>query len=265
MLKLKKTESGMTLVEVVVAMAMFSVTTLSVTMALAAVVKYNARNIRRDSELTVQQTAIEQGTVAGVKAISSAYAGDTIKFTSDKVNVTVDGITEYEALKTAHNSDEFNFQVKTFSSTVLGSRTVVFAEEDEFKLEVVNLSSNDYSVTLTANSGEIYEGNYDTTTAGASFICTVEGYTTTSGDVKVEKDDGTTASTAPSGFEVGYKAPTQDDGTIVVEDDYVYISITKDGDSTSSYSGNIGSYFTGTNGVCSIVIKSNGSVEVTAS
>ncbi len=272
MLKLKKLNKGMTLVEVIVAMAVFSAMTLGITMALAAAVKYNSRNIRRDNELNVQQTAIETATTAGVKAVSSAYASDEIKFTAvsnGSLILTVDGLTEYSALKSAYNSDDFNFQVKTISSTALGTQRVVFVEDDEYKIEITNLSSEDIMVTLTAENGEIYEGDHDYDSAGLSYYHTIPGYTTTTGEVIVEDSlTGDVVNTAPSGLEVGYENAeleqnlNDNDPTITIKiqkSDGTYLL------GTDSSAVDLGGYLTSTNGICSITVDATGGVNLSAS
>lgn len=62
----KKNQKGMTLVEVVLAIAMFSVMTLAVTYAFSAAMQFNKRNMLRDKELNTQQAALERGSAAAL-------------------------------------------------------------------------------------------------------------------------------------------------------------------------------------------------------
>lgn len=162
----KKNRSGMTLVEVVIAMAYFSVTTLSVCMAFSAALKYSARNMRRDGELNVQQTAMEKKSTAGVVLNDDATLDAmTIKYvrsgTTDVV-ASVNNVTEYKAIKTNTDGDDFNFQIKSFSSTPLGSQKLVPDKtQGKFKIYVINNTGNTVDVDITINSGTIFEGSFD--------------------------------------------------------------------------------------------------------
>lgn len=171
----KKLRSGMTLLEVVVAMSVFSLMTLGITMAFAACIKYNARNVRRDFELNTQQTALEKGNEGGVLVYNDTFNNrQTIEFTSpggssvqtdlgwSVATGVYEGLTQYRAQQTAFNQNDINFDLKTFSSANLGSsRTVGNPDEDLYVLKFNNLNSNDIDVRIEMNPGTIaYLGNY---------------------------------------------------------------------------------------------------------
>ncbi len=165
MKKLNKNQKGMSLIEIVIAMAYFSAATLGVCMAFAAALKINARNMRRDNELNVQQTAIEKQQTAGV-VLNDGAALDSMKISfkdgSNEV-ASMNKITEYKAIKTNYNSDDFNFAIKSFSSTPLGALNGTTAAKDDgkFRIYVINENANTADVTVTLNSGSIYEGDFN--------------------------------------------------------------------------------------------------------
>lgn len=171
-MKIRKNHEGMTLVEVVVAMGVFSFTFLGVTMCLAAALKFNNRNMLRDTELNTQQKVIEEHQASGV-ALHSGHAlnGDTMVFGSsgtfnmDTGTGTVGDITQYHAIKTAAHGDDYNFEINGIASKTnpLGNATGDFdAAVGKFCLKVVNSYSGSCDVTVTINNGTIYEGNYTT-------------------------------------------------------------------------------------------------------
>ena len=167
MRSIKKNQKGMTLVEVVIAIAMFSVLTLAVTYAFSAALKLNARNMRRDKELATQQGALERASAAGV----TLNDGNTVKGSkivySDGSGGTfgtleVDDVTQYKAIKTAENGNDFNFELHTASATPFGSvPTKIDKDNGYYGIEVENTTSNRYDVIIKANGGRFYEGNYD--------------------------------------------------------------------------------------------------------
>lgn len=173
----KKNHKGMTLVEVVVAIAIFSVLTLAVTYAFSAALKFNARNMRRDRELATQQGALERGSAAGV----TLNDGNTVKGSkivySDGTGgsfgtLEVDDVTQYKAIKTAENGGDFNFELHTASATPFGSvPTKIDPGNGYYGIEVENTTSNRYDVIIQASGGRFYEGNYD------RFVETDGGYT----------------------------------------------------------------------------------------
>jgi prepilin-type N-terminal cleavage/methylation domain-containing protein len=202
-MKIRKLHSGMTLVEVVVAMAVFSTMTLGITMAFSAALKFNARNIRRDSELNLQQTSIEKSTAAGVQIYDNSLQSRTINYVNGgTVMQSVEHVTEYNAVKSSYNGSDFNFEMKTFSSVPLGSTAVTNDKsQNQYKVTFTNLSSYSVDVKLTTTGGVIYEGDADTGYRHSASIYnrSVAGY---SEDASIETDDGTY--TAPSGFTIGY-------------------------------------------------------------
>lgn len=173
----KKLRSGMTLVEVVVAMSVFSLMTLGITMAFAACIKYNARNVRRDFELNTQQTALEKGNEGGVLVYNDTFNNrQTIQFTNRNNGASVqsdllwpaasstvyDGLTQYSAQRTAFNQNDINFELKTFSSANLGSsRTVADPDHDLYVFKFNNKNADDIDIRIEMNPGTCaYIGNY---------------------------------------------------------------------------------------------------------
>lgn len=166
MKKFKKNVSGMTLVEVIVAMAFFATSTLGVCMAFSAALKYSARNMRRDKELTLQQTALEKNTTAGVM-LNDGTTLDSMElvFKNGSNITTVTGLTEYKAIKTSNDGNDFNFEMKSLSSTPLGSlETTADKSAGKYRIYFINESSDTVDVTITVDSGYIYEGLYTGTT-----------------------------------------------------------------------------------------------------
>ena len=164
---IRKNHKGMTLVEVVVAIAMFSVLTLAVTSAFSAAMKFNSRNMRRDRELATQQGALERGSAAGVALNDGSTVGGSKIVYSDGTGgafgtLEVSDVTQYKAIKTAENGNDYNFELHTASATPFGSvPTKVDKDNGYYGIEVENTTSNRYDVVIVANGGRFYEGNYD--------------------------------------------------------------------------------------------------------
>ncbi len=152
----------MTLVEVVVALAVFATMTLAITMAFSAAIKYNTRNIRRDYELTLQQEAVERASAAGVEVYNGAYGSHKAVFTKPDGGTLFElsNITEYNAVKSAQNGSDFNFELKTFSSVPLGATDCTFdKDKQQYKISIVNESASSVDITIKTTGGAIYEGD----------------------------------------------------------------------------------------------------------
>jgi prepilin-type N-terminal cleavage/methylation domain-containing protein len=207
MKKFKKLNSGMTLVEVVIAMAVFSTMTLGITMAFSAAIKYNARNVRRDYELNTQQTSIEKASAAGVEVFNSSYRAMTLNFVDASTSTilkTVSDVTEYNAIKSAQNGSDFNFELKSLSSSPLGSTKVAFdTMQNQYKISFSNLSTKPADVRIIISNGSIYEGNPTTGYRHSSSLYkrTIAGIGTSATDVTAD-DSSITSS---SGFEIGFE------------------------------------------------------------
>lgn len=216
MKRIKKNRSGMTLVEVVIAMAIFSVSVLGITMAFAAAFKYNARNMRRDYELNLQQTSIEKTNAAGMQVYNSSYKAKTILYvdkTSGSTLKSVPSVTEYNAVKSAQNGSDFNFELKTLSSKALGSSKVTpDPTSNQYKISFENLSVDPADVRIITTSGTIYEGDVSTGYRHSSSLYrrTLSGIG--SGDLDVEAEDMSKSS--PSGFEIGYENDLTADASV---------------------------------------------------
>lgn len=251
-----KLRSGMTLVEVVVAMAVFAVMTLGITMTFAAVVKYNARNMRRDYELNRQQTAIEKNTIEDMKIYKNSFKGRSIQYVapSGAVLGTVADVTEYNAVKSQQNASDINFEVKTFSSVPLGSTPVSFNKDDyKFKLAFTNMSEQTVDIRIETTEGTIYEGDSAT------------GYRHSSPLYKrvmqpASYDDHGVMQ-APSGFEIGFDNPAADYSNINYTSSSLRLSVYVDG--TLKLSSNIPNdwFTTSSIGELVVTVKSDNSVE----
>lgn len=253
----------MTLVEVVVAMSIFSIMTLGITMAFAACIKYNARNVRRDFELNTQQTALEKGNEGGVQVYNDTFnnkqtlefkridaggaAGATVQsdmnWTAAGSSSVYSGLVEYNAQKTALNENDINFRLKTFSSQNLGSsRTVADPNNDMYVIKLNNLNPNDIDVRIEMNNGTCaYVGNFNSTgyvNRAPMYSVSLSGYDPTATlPVNEYDDDGNlivdgagnpiTSSSVPSNMTVGPKFDSHDlDPTA---DPYVTIKIIQNG------------------------------------
>lgn len=175
-MKIKKNQSGMTLVEVVIALGVFSFTFLGVTMCLSAALKLNNRNMLRDRELNTQQKVIEEHKVDGVALLSTAQGGlgldgNSIVFGSSAIPLedaqlangfgTLGGVTLYHAVKTAAQGNTYNFEIKGLTSTPLGNSALEPASPANgiYRLHVVNNCDKNVDVEIHINSGEIFEGS----------------------------------------------------------------------------------------------------------
>lgn len=251
-----KLRSGMTLVEVVVAMAVFAVMTLGITMTFAAVVKYNARNMRRDYELNRQQTAIEKNTIDDMKIFKNSFKGRSLQYVAPDGTVlgSIDEVTEYNAVKSQQNASDINFEVKTFSSVPLGSQPVSFNKDDyKFKLSFTNMSQSTVDVRIETTEGTIYEGDADT------------GYRHSSPLYKRVMSpasyDDTGSMQAPSGFEIGFDNPAADYSNINYTSSSLRLSVYVDG--SVKLSSNIpNDWFTSSStGELSVTVKTDGTIE----
>jgi Tfp pilus assembly protein PilV len=200
MKKLNKNVSGMTLVEVVIAMGMFSIAVLGVCMAFSAALRMTARNMRRDNELTVQQTAIERNSTAGVMLNDgSTLDAMTINFKNGANVTSVTGVSEYKAIKSAANGEDFNFEIKSLSSTPLGGiATVADKSNNEYQIYVENKSTDSADVSISIVAGEIYEGSR---TSGYCYKHSSPTYLRT---LAAQGSDAASTSQMPDRFLIGY-------------------------------------------------------------
>ncbi|SDA09524.1 Type II secretory pathway, pseudopilin PulG [Ruminococcus sp. YE71] len=230
-MKFKKNNSGMSLVEVVVAMSVFSFMTLAITMAFSASMKYGMRNVKRDQALSTQQTALEKGMPGGLEVYNDSFKNKkTIKFigqngTADMQAVTgstaFSSIAEYNAKATANaQMSDINFQLKTFSSVALGtSLTSPVKSMDRYTFEFSNMSDKTVDVIIELNNVDrAYLGDYDTGYVHKSpvYTITLPAYDPTvdaESEMKVEAIDGTTLiDSIPSDMNLGLEMPPPEAG-----------------------------------------------------
>lgn len=215
----KKLHKGMTLVEVIVAMSIFSIGAAAVTMAFSAAVKYNTYNQLRDEELAIQQTALQDGKSTGLEVYSGAVQNRELVFTNTvakkKITFTKNPykhITEYQAARSGKNDKPgtmYDFQLKTFSSTPLGSDKVTWNPADKkYKFVVTNKSSSPVDVHILIDGGTLYEGDYNNGgyKHSSDLYCSALAPSGTEYKISDDPEDSSATETtiAPSGFEVGY-------------------------------------------------------------
>ena len=232
----KRNQTGMTLVEVIVAMAIFGVMMTAVTMAFAAAVRFNSRNQRRDQELNLQQTALERNNATGVQVNNGSFknreivyyqgthndnVAKTYSFTnatdptvvSALKSVTADafgGVTEYKAIKSSYNGNLFNFELKEYSGTPYGGSELVHNKDNgEYKISCVNRSDKQVEVRITKNIGFIYLGDYTNGYKHASplYIASLAPYVDDPAEIaSYESLYGAGAgSTVPSSADIGFQ------------------------------------------------------------
>lgn len=228
-----KNLKGMTLVEVVVAMSIFSFMTLAITMSFAAAMKFNARNQKRDYELKVQQGKIETGYAAGLEVYDNSFdpsatpqkrelefkKSDGTALTFSAPSDAFKGLVEYNATKTQLNDGDINFQIKKFSTSNLSSSvTSADPANNNFKLVINNTSTDPVEIRVFMRDGATgYIGDYDTGYKHKSslFIQSLPGYDP---DAEIEAseydktDDSwkTTTNAVPSTFVLGLHLPPAD-------------------------------------------------------
>lgn len=172
--KIRKNARGMTLVEVVVAMAIFSIETLAICMAFAAALRFNARNMLRDKELAQQQAAVERKNASDVALVSgTSLEGTDIIFKSGTEEISkVSGVTEFKAVKTAYTGNTYNFEIKSFSSTGLQPMGLVWEDDDrKYKISIVNQSGVPVDVQLEKLSGLFYQGDIGLDDGNSTGVC----------------------------------------------------------------------------------------------
>ena len=169
-MKIKKNQSGMTLVEVVISLGVFGFTTLGIAMCLSAALRLNNRNMLRDRELNVQQKVIEEHTNKGIALKSGHSLGSDVivfgsagTFTAATGTGTQSGVTLYHAVKTSEHGNDYNFEIKGMSSprNALGNSDGDYDKTlNKYCIHVVNNSLKNIDVHVYIQSGTLYEGNY---------------------------------------------------------------------------------------------------------
>lgn len=241
-MKTKKLQSGMTLVEVVVSMSIFTFMTLAITMAFAGAMKYNARNVKRDKELNFQQSALERGTEGGIMVNNDSFNHKkTVTFTDTSgvafnFAATTDafnGVTEYYAKSSAYNNedvDPINFELKTFSTNLFGSSaTIADKASSHYVIKINNTTTDLIDVRISLNNGTsayIGDFNHDCYNHKSPlYAMTLPAY---DADAEFEVDDdadidasATTVTTVPSSMTLGlympYTNPLEDAPNISID------------------------------------------------
>lgn len=259
-MRIKKNQSGMTLVEVVIALGVFSFTFLGVTMCLAAALKLNNRNMLRDRELNVQQKAIEEHKAEGVALLSTGQGGlglggNKIVFGNTAAALengqlsagvgTLGSVTLFHAVKTAAQGNTYNFEIKGISSprNTLGNSTLEAIDKSAgiYHLHVISNYTGSVDVIININGGEIFEGSHSN-----GYVNTSSIYART---LAPAGSGGAVAGAMPSELLVGYA----NSGT--VND----IKITCNADNGTSFTQTINAgWLTGPKGAAYVVIDSGG-------
>ena len=232
-MKIKKNQSGMTLVEVVIALGVFSFTFLGVTMCLSAALKLNNRNMLRDRELNAQQKVIEERKVDGVAYLSGST--DKIVFGNSAIALsgnqlangvgTRDSITYYHAVKSAAQGNTYNFEIKSLTSTPLGNATLEAADANAgiYHLHVTNHYAGNVDVVVETSGGQFFSGSiangYKNSSTIFSRTLTPAGVTGVPGGL-------------PSELLLGYYNPPVPPATVAPVPGTVKITVTPEGGSS---------------------------------
>lgn len=341
MKKIKKSQKGMTLLEVIIAMSIFSIATTGVTMAFAAAVKYNSLNQRRDNELSYQEAAVQKGNASGLElynghnkdmrlsfTVNKAYKDsawekylksadtDTLAALTDagisttdvnvdegkeitfitKTEKTVEkedgtketkieyksgqtlfkGMSEFQAIRSGKNEGVYDFTLKDFSSSMLGTNSVSWSDAaDKYRIRFVNNSEDNVDVQLQIKSGILFEGSFENgyrhsskiytrTMAGLSSSGLKMGeYEETdpeTGEVKKDEDGNPIKHdvvSVPSSFEIGLF-----NENLSTETDSVTVVIFKNGSYLNSTTLDNYSLYNAENSTCNLGLADDGSITV---
>ncbi len=245
-MKTKKLQPGMTLIEVVVSMSIFTFMTLAITMAFAGAMKYNARNVKRDKELNLQQSALERGTEGGVLVNNDSFntkktitftdaSGTAFSFTNTTSAFT--GVTEYYAKRSAYNGEQtnpINFELKTFSSNLFGSNaTIAEKSSNHYVMKVNNTCADLIDIRISLSNGcTAYIGDFNNncyTHKSSLYAISLPAYDP---DAEFQVDDDAdvdatedTVSAIPSSMTLGLYMPPTDPSALP----YIKIDILKNG------------------------------------
>lgn len=168
-MKNKKNSKGMTLVEVVVAMTIFAMVAGAVMTAISGAVQQTAKNRKRDLEVGQQANAVRKNSNDEVTDLGEY----TISF-NDTRGLKTEKVQMYEA-DAAQFGKDFGFQVKSFQIGSIGSTPTKNAKDEEYKLLIVNQTSENITAYVTVENGYIYEGESSIT----GYIHTSPVYTRT--------------------------------------------------------------------------------------
>ena len=271
MKKFKKLHKGMSLVEVLVAMTIFSVGTAAVTMAFATAVKYNTHNQRRDDELSAQQNAVQNGRIEGLELFKGTGQDHMLVYTNraDSKEVSFKkadgtpnpdspyrGVTEYAASRTGKNDGIFDFQLKSFSTTIGGNGTPSTSKsEDTYRIVVVNESPVNYDIRVRIRGGKIFQGNVnDGYTHSSNLYCRSLSPKLTNYSLN---DNGITVEGIPSKIEFGFKYPDLDSATVSP----MTIDFYKDGYHSRTIDLNCSDITSKPNGFVTFTIQEDGEVK----
>jgi len=275
--KIKKFHKGMSLVEVLVAMTIFSVGAAAVTMAFATAVKYNTHNIRRDDELATQQAAIQNGRNEGLELYASSAGNDyEIVYTvnggskityKDSSGHTMSpgpygNATEFQASKSGKNDTIFDFQLKSFSTAPAGSEPVVVSKsEDKYKIKIENKSPLNYDVRIKITGGTIYQGDLDNKGYKHSSNLYCHSLAPQTTDYTLADEHGNPVSKVPSAFEIGFKYDGL--GTLQLDDSPMEILFYKEGFLDKGLPLNPQNIATSPNGTLLLTINADGTIPAT--
>ena len=267
MKQIKKLQKGMTLLEVIVAMSIFSIGTAAVTMAFAAAVKYNSLNQRRDEELAFQQAAVENVSTTGIElhdgldnmTIAFNNGSNPIKFVKPDGTTyeAYDDVSMIRATRSGKNSDKFEFTLKDIVKGAVNSPTVVSNPADHtYKIKFTNPTDKNIDVQLKISRGSFYEGSYGGGYTHPSHVFARSAAGTSATGVNI----GGGSTSLPSGFEVGYY-----NSDITAESSSITVNIFMDGSFKSTLAISNANINSAPNGECNITVNAAGVATATFS
>lgn len=170
---------GMTLVEVIVSMVIFCLATLCILTAFTAAIRVTNKTKVRDVEVAAQANVLEKKNQK--QNVSKSADTYTITFTPTSESgggtaTSVPNVSLFTSTMTDHSSS-FDFNIKSFGTGGFdGNETIADPANNEYKINVVNNSSEGINYTVRINDGAvdafIYEGK---STSG--YICSSKTYT----------------------------------------------------------------------------------------
>ncbi len=270
--KFRKLHKGMSLVEVLVAMTVFSVGTAAVTMAFATAVKYNTHNQRRDDELAHQQAAIQNGRVDGLELYGGTSQDYTIVYTErggskltfkDQFGAPYEPFmdtTEYQASRTGKNDTKFDFQLKSFSTSIVGNDEVAYSKaEDKYKIKVINESPVNYDVRVKIKGGTIYQGDLDAGGYKHSSNLFCRSLSPQLTDYTLHDEHGDPVAMVPSAIAFGFKYPDLD--IVLQQDSPMHFDFYREGFLFKEYTLNVNDITHHALGQCIITIHDDDTIE----
>lgn len=165
MRKNKKNSKGMTLVEVIVALTIFTIMAACIMAVIGAAIKSSNRSRRRDLELAQQANAAGKLSKQELDQIGTANAY-TVRFTpvGGGAPKEISDISIYQS-SAAQFGSQIEFNIKTFLKGSWQNLNAVNNEADEYVFVIKNDTSENitaYVDIADSSNGYIYEGSLST-------------------------------------------------------------------------------------------------------